>query len=183
MEGQILQVEPGQRSGLILGADGNRYSFSGPDWKPADAPAAGLRVDFVASDGRATEIFALPGQSGAPPTPAAGPSRPAGMVDEGPSVMLGLIGIGCLILGFVIPVLPIVVALILGLVGADSARRHNNSTGLILSRVAWIGALILMAIGILLLMYAATFAWPFVQMLLENLMEMIRQRPVHVALL
>ena len=182
MEGQILQVEPGQRSGLILGADGNRYGFSSPDWKPSDAPATGLRVDFVATDGRATEIFALPGQANAPPAPAA-MSQPAGMVNEGSSVMLGLIGIGCLLLGFVIPVLPTVVAFILGLVGADSAKRHNNNTGLILSRVAWIGALILMAIGVLLLVFAASFAWPFLQMLLDNLMEMARQQPTHVALL
>ena len=44
---------------------------------------------------------------------------------------LGIIGILCLALGFAIPILPTIAAFVLGLIGASSAKRHDNSTGLI----------------------------------------------------
>jgi hypothetical protein len=184
MQGTILQVETGRRSGIILGNDDNRYSFSEPDWKPADPPVPGLDVDFIAADGRATEIFTLPGQpAGSPswvpprPKPASAPTSA-----EGSSVLLGLIGIGCLVLGFVIPLLPTIAAFVLGLIGADSAKRHNNETGLILSRVAWIGALVLTVIGVLLLIFAATFAWPFIELMFNYMLHVTNEQSAQRAL-
>lgn len=174
MQGQILQLQAERRSGVILGNDGNRYSFLEMDWKGGDAPAAGLNVDFIAADGRAAEIFPLPSQTGS--APSAAPARPQPMVSaaaaaEGSSVLLGLIGIACLVLGFVIPLLPTIAAFVLGLVGADSAKRHNNQTGLILARVAWIGALVLIVIGVLLLTWAAAFAWPFLELMFNYMVH------------
>lgn len=180
MQGQILQVEPGRRSGVILGDDGNRYGFSESDWKAADPPANGLKVDFIAADERATEIFPLPGQAAgrvaepqrAQAIAAVNPAR----ASEGSSVMLGIIGIACLVLGFVIPLLPTIAAFVIGLVGADSAKRHGNDTGLVLSRIAWIGALALLVIGVLLLVFAAAFAWPLMEMMF-NYMLRIAEEP------
>ncbi|MHB1103603.1 MAG: hypothetical protein ACYC0C_12700 [Devosia sp.] len=186
MQGQILRVEAGRRSGVILGNDGNRYSFSEPDWKVADPPATGLNVDFIAADGQAAEIFPLPGQAGG--SPSAAPARPqpvagAPTAAEGSSVLLGLIGTGCLVLGFIIPLLPTIAAFVLGLIGADSAKRHNNQTGLILSRVAWIGALVLIVIGVLLLAWAAAFAWPFLELMLNYLPHVADEQPAQSAVL
>ncbi|HHY48478.1 MAG TPA: hypothetical protein GYA10_01840, partial [Alphaproteobacteria bacterium] len=117
MRGQVLQAGP-NGDGLILGADGNRYSFSREDWKGIPAPVAGDEVDFIAGDGRAGDIYPLP-------APKAVPAAVAAAQTEGSSVMLGTIGILCLVLGFVIPVLPTIVAFIVGLVGADSAKRPS----------------------------------------------------------
>lgn len=185
MQGQILHVEAGRRTGVILGNDGNRYNFSRADWKAAHPPLAGLDVDFIAVEGRATEIFRLPGAARVAPAAAAlQPQR--GTVSptstEGSSVLLGLIGIGFLILGFVVPLLPTIAAFVLGLVGADSAKRHNNETGLILSRVAWIGALVLAVIGGLLLVFAAAFAWPLLELMFNYMLQLANEQSAQRAL-
>lgn len=178
MQGQILEASAA-RSGTILGDDGNRYAFSPGDWRAADPPAAGVRVDFVLGEGGlAREIFPLPGAAGTassaavpPPTYAAPPSNPP-RPPQNNSQLLGWIGIACLIVGFVLPIiLPTIAALILGLIGADSAKRHNDSTGLVLSRIAWIGAIATFAVGILVLLFAFAFIWPFFAAIWEAAME------------
>lgn len=169
MRGQILEASAAG-GGLILGSDGARYTFSASDWRSPAPPTAGLEVDFVAAGTAAQEIYALPGASAW----AGRPPRGAAAADEGSSVTLGVIGIGCLVLGFVVPVLPTIAAFILGLIGADSAKRHNNENGLLLSRIAWIGALILFLIGIFLLVFAASFAWPFIGVMMEYLQHAMR---------
>lgn len=169
MQGQILEASAA-KSGTILGDDGNRYAFTAADWRVADAPAPGTRVDFVSGEGgTARDIFPLPGAAGAataPASPAAAAYAPPPNYPPRPpqnnSQLLGWIGIACLILGFILPIiLPTIAAMILGLVGADSAKRHNDSTGLVVSRIAWIGAVVTMALGALLLVWAFAFAWPF----------------------
>lgn len=169
MQGQILEASAA-KSGTILGDDGNRYTFLAADWRVGDAPVPGSRVDFVPGDGGAAqEIFPLPGAAAgaaaAAPVMAANvpppsyPPRPP----QNNSQLLGWIGVACLILGFILPILlPTIAAMILGLVGADSAKRHNDSTGLVVSRIAWIGAVVTMALGALLLVWAFAFAWPFI---------------------
>jgi hypothetical protein len=138
-----------------------------------------MRVDFVPGDGNvAREIFPLPGSAGAAgPTmaipvmampPQALPPRPP----TNNSQLLGWIGIACLILGFVLPIiLPTIAAFILGLIGADSAKRHNDSTGLVLSRIAWIGAVVTFGLGILLLVFAFAFLWPLLAAVIDAAME------------
>ena len=179
MQGSILEASAA-KSGTILGDDGNRYTFGAADWRVSEPPAAGLRVDFIAGDGgTAGDIFPLPGSAGAAPGGATGPAAAAVPPPNYPppppqnnSQLLGWIGIGCLILGFVVPIIvPTVAALVLGLIGADSAKRHRDSTGLVLSRIAWIGSLATFAIGIFLLIFAFAFIWPFVGAFFEAAME------------
>ena len=176
MQGQILEASAA-KSGTILGDDGNRYTFTAGDWRTADAPAVGGRVDFLAGEGGAArEIFPLPGTAGgaqpagapvmAPPTSY--PPRPP----TNNSQLLGWIGIACLVIGFVLPiVLPTIAAMVLGLIGADTAKRHNDTNGLILSRIAWIGAVVLLALGVLLLLFAFAFVWPFFAAIIGAAME------------
>lgn len=173
MQGQILQVDTVARTGIILGDDGARYSFGAGDWKAADMPASGTTVDFVPAEERATEIFTLPGFGAAaqPRTVYVQPQQTA----QNNSVLIGTLGVAALVLGFIIPILPTIAAFILGLIGADSAKRHRDSTGLVLSRIAWIGALVVMIGGILLLMFAFTFAWPFIAAAMELVFEMAKQ--------
>lgn len=175
MQGQILQVDAG-RTGLILGDDGSRYRFTDSDWKGLEEPAPGRHVDFIAADGQATEVFPLPAQDGAPwpPPPPVPPVPPRGS-DAGSSVLLGLLGIACLVLGFVIPILPTIAAFVLGLVGADNAKRHDNGPGLILSRVAWVGALVLLVAAVALIAWVANFAWPYLEELLGHLWRNISE--------
>ena len=179
MQGQILEANAAAKSGTILGDDGNRYGFSTGDWRASDVPGTGMRVDFVPGDGNvAREIFPLPGSAG-----AAGPTMaipvtavPQQSLPPRPptnnSQLLGWIGIACLILGFVLPILlPTIAAFILGLIGADSAKRHNDSTGLVLSRIAWIGAVVTFGLGILLLVFAFAFLWPLLAAVIDAAMD------------
>lgn len=178
MQGRILEVDP-VRGGLILGNDGNRYGFQPADWRAATPPAAGIGVDFVAAETMAREIFPLPGQQphqaftlppNYNPQPGYTPPQPGYAQQPGPgytapaprpsdsSTVLGWIGIACLALGFIIPILPIIAAFILGLVGADIGKRNHNSTGIVLSRIAWIGALALTVAGIAFIIFAFQIA-------------------------
>lgn len=178
MQGQILEATAA-KSGTILGDDGARYGFAADDWRVADFPAAGMRVDFVPGEGStAREIFPLPGAPRPGPSPGAVPPQGAPQpvyapqVPQNNSQLLGWIGIACLIVGFVVPIiLPTIAALILGLIGADSAKRHGDSTGLVLSRIAWIGALAAFAVGLLVLLFAFAFVWPFFATVFSAVME------------
>jgi hypothetical protein len=175
MQGQILQVDTVARTGIVLGDDGNRYSFGAADWKAADMPAAGATVDFVPSEGRATEIFSLPGFGAAAQPRTVYVQPPPQAVAQNNSQLLGWLGVACLVLGFIIPILPTIAAFILGLIGADTAKRHRDSTGLVVSRLAWIGAVVVMVGGILLLAFAFTFAWPFLAAALDLVFEMSKE--------
>jgi len=58
MKGTILDFSIPESAGVVSGDDGNRYRFAGADWKATGAmPRAGARVDFVAADGVASEIY------------------------------------------------------------------------------------------------------------------------------
>ncbi len=58
MKGTILDFSIPESAGVVSGDDGNRYRFVGADWKATGAmPRAGARVDFVAADGVASEIY------------------------------------------------------------------------------------------------------------------------------
>jgi hypothetical protein len=186
MRGQVLQVDAAAGGGIILGSDGNRYSFNRSDWKGPSTPAAGSEVDFISGDGVAQDIFPLPGASSSASAFSASTSivaAPTRTQSEGSSVLLGVIGILCLVLGFVIPVLPTIAALILGLIGADSAKRHNNESGLILSRISWIGALILLIAGTLLIIGAMMFAWPLLDVIWQYMLHVAQEESTTAALL
>lgn len=180
MRGQVLSAEPAG-GGMIAGSDGKRYGFGPSDWRGPVAPEAGAEVDFISGDGVAQDIFPLPGRA-AGLRGMATPSATAPQ-NEGSSVMLGGIGILCLVLGFVVPVLPTIAALILGLIGANSAKRHGNETGLVLSRISWIGAVVLFAVGIGLLIAAVLFAWPMLDLFWQYVMSVANEQAGQTAFL
>lgn len=138
MRGQILGVENGE--GLLLGPQGERRRFPLSEWRSSGAPAPGAWVDYLAEgEGDAHAVYAI---AAAPPATRGGSS----------SFTLGASGVACLVLGLIIPVLPTLAALVLGLIGAARAHEEHDQTGLALSRVAWIGALIMLGVGALAIM-------------------------------
>jgi hypothetical protein len=140
MRGTILGVHDG-RGVLLSATDERRYEFPLTEWRSPGTPVAGQAVDFVGANGEARSVFAVPGVYGA---------RPAGAVQpQSGSMVLSAIAVGCLLVGFIIPVLPTIAAYVLGVIGAGQAQREGDETALLLSRIAWIGALVLLAVGIL----------------------------------
>lgn len=57
MNGQVLDYSAQSNEGLISGADGQRYKFSGAEWKIDAPPARGMRVDFETQDKSAVGIY------------------------------------------------------------------------------------------------------------------------------
>jgi hypothetical protein len=165
MRGQVLQSDAG--GGLILGEDGNRYRFATGEWKGTPPAMTGSQVDFVIDGNSAREVFPL-AAGGAPLT------LPAS--ERGNSELLGALGVACLVVNFVIPVIPLILALILGLIGASSAKTYNNRTGLVLSRIAWIGAVVLMAVLVALIAFGLSFALPILHDMLNNFRTFIPGR-------
>lgn len=138
MRGTILGVHGGR--GVLSGADERRIEFPLSEWRSAGTPLAGQVVDFVEENGEARAVFAVPG---------AVVGRPASG-----SMVLGAIAVGCLALGFIIPLIPTIAAFVLGVIGAGQAQAERDETALLLSRIAWIGALVLLSIGVLALLAA-----------------------------
>lgn len=137
MRGTILGAH--EARGVLLGADDKRREFPLSEWRSGGSPVAGQIVDFNDQDGEARAIYAVPGATAAAP-------RYSG------SFVLGAIAVGCLALGFIIPLLPTIAAFVLGAVGASQAQQEKDDTALLLSRIAWIGALVLLAVGALVLL-------------------------------
>ena len=61
MRGQVTTFEEGADGGTITGDNGEVYRFSAGSIRSASPLAAGQRVDFIANEGVATQIFALDG--------------------------------------------------------------------------------------------------------------------------
>lgn len=139
MRGTILGVHDGR--GFLLGADERRLEFPLSEWRSAGAPTAGQIVDYVEEAGEARSVFAVPA-AGVRPPPMSGTTQSG-------SFVLGAIAVGCLALGFFIPFLPTLAALVLGIMGAARAQEEGDDNGLLLARIAWIGALVLLGIGVL----------------------------------
>ncbi|MDB5421110.1 MAG: hypothetical protein JWR59_1057 [Brevundimonas sp.] len=59
MRGEILTYDDGPGTGLISGDDGVRYAFTRSDLQQLTPLRAGTKVDFVAADGVATQIFVI----------------------------------------------------------------------------------------------------------------------------
>ena len=58
MKGYILDYTVQTNSGIISGDDNQRYNFRGADWREAEPPRRGMRVDFAGVGDAATEIYA-----------------------------------------------------------------------------------------------------------------------------
>ncbi len=152
MRGTILGVYDGR--GVLLGPNDQRVEFPLSEWRSAGSPTAGQIVDYVEEGGQARGVFAAPGAWAG----ARGVSQPTST-----ATVLGAIGCVCLVLGFIIPLLPTVAAFVLGVIGAGQARETSDETGLLLSRISWIGALVLLVIGFVfmgaLLAFIGTIGW------------------------
>ena len=101
MKGTILDFEFENRSGVISGDDGNRYSFKSGDWKGQSRPKAGMRVDFEVVGTHATGIYSLAREYRThQPTPAGGKDKTAaGLL----AIFLGSFGIHKFYLGYTGP--------------------------------------------------------------------------------
>lgn len=143
MRGTILGVHDGR--GVLLTADDRRLDFPMVEWRSATQPVAGQVVDFIEEGGQARGIFPVPGLS------AAGPRTHSG------SSIIGAIALGCLALGFIIPLLPTIAAFVLGVIGAGQAQAEKDDTALLMCRIAWIGALVLLAVGFLAILAVIAF--------------------------
>lgn len=151
MRGQVLGLDQPRGIGVLVDASGERLEFALAEWRSPGAPAPGQWVDFVLIEGQAKQVFALP--AGAPGTQ--GPPLTTAPTPMG--TVLGAIALGCLLLGFVIPILPTIAALVLGIVGAGRAKEERDETGLTLSRIAWIGAAVLLVLGVTVLLGTVLF--------------------------
>lgn len=135
MRGTILGVHEGR--GVLLSADERRFEFPLSEWRSAGAPIVGQAVDFVETEGGASAVFAVPGSAQPQPQQQSG------------AFVLACVALGCLVVGFVIPLLPTLAALVLGVIASAQARTENDANALLLARIAWIGALVVLAIGVL----------------------------------
>ncbi|MDT9600025.1 TM2 domain-containing protein [Sphingosinicella rhizophila] len=72
MRGQVLGVDVRTGDGIVLGDDGQRYTFRPKDWAHRGEPAIGMFVDFENRETRALSIFPVPGAA----TPTAGNQAP-----------------------------------------------------------------------------------------------------------
>lgn len=64
MRGEVLTYDDGPGTGLISGDDGARYTFSRADLQQLAPVRAGVKVDFVAVDGVATQVIITAQQGG-----------------------------------------------------------------------------------------------------------------------
>ena len=57
MKGQVFEFSVQKNEGVISGADGARYTFTGSEWKGDVQPNRGMWVDFDAQGTNATGIY------------------------------------------------------------------------------------------------------------------------------
>lgn len=66
MKGQILEYSVQSNTGVVSGADGNRYEFNGGEWKGTNVPSRGMSVDFEADGNQAKRVYLALGSSAGP---------------------------------------------------------------------------------------------------------------------
>lgn len=145
MRGTILGVHDSR--GVLLGEGERRFEFPLTEWRSSGAPYAGQIVDYVEEGGQARAVFAVPGVGGGASF-SASPSS---------SRVLGIIGIVCLVAGFVIPLIPTIAAFVLGVIGAGQAQQERDDTSLLLARISWIGAVVMLGLGLLVVLALVAF--------------------------
>lgn len=139
MRGTILGVDNGR--GVLLGPNEQRLEFAMSEWRSPGEPQPGQAVDFVESGGEARSVFAVPGAR------AMGVGAP-----QSGAFVLSAVALGCLALGFIIPVLPTIAAFVIGAIAAHQAQAESDGNALLMARIAWIGALVLLAVGALIVL-------------------------------
>lgn len=138
MRGTILGVHDGR--GVLLGAEDRRLEFPLTEWRSAGSPFAGQVVDYVEEGGQARGVFAVPGMGQSYSTQQSG------------SRVLGIIGVICLVVSFVIPLIPTIAAFVLGVIAAGQAQQERDDTSLLLARISWIGAVVMLGLGLLIVL-------------------------------
>ncbi len=116
------------------------------EWRSAGTPYAGQVVDYVEENGQARAVFAVPGFAGAS----------FGAPQSG-SRVLGIIGVICLVVSFLIPVVPTIAAFVLGVIAAGQAQQERDDTALLLARISWIGAVVMLGLGLLVVLSIVAF--------------------------
>lgn len=142
MRGVILGVHEGRC--ILTTDDQRRLEFPLSEWRSALAPVAGDAVDFTEEAGEARAIYRV----------LAAP-LPLGAAQS--ATAIGAISVGCLALGFIIPLIPTIASLILGLLGAAQAKQAGDENGLLLSRIGWIGSAVMLSVGFLLVLVFGAF--------------------------
>lgn len=59
MQGNILTFSVQENQGLVSGDDGQRYTFTGPEWRETTPPFPGERVDFQPEGDKAVAVYRL----------------------------------------------------------------------------------------------------------------------------
>lgn len=136
MRGSVLSFDPNRSEGLILADDGNRFTFTEPNWSDKSSrPVAGLSVDFVTDGGSARDIFVIRQAS------LSQPSAPSGAPTVNPSTsdgtLLGGLSLGSAVLGLLpgFGVLFIIGGFVLGILARKQAKLSGNSTGMVLGTI------------------------------------------------
>ena len=115
MKGYILDYTVQTNSGIISGDDNQRYNFRGADWKEAEPPRRGMRVDFAAVGDAAMEIYAEIGVGRTTGYGGAAPAYAKSKIAAGLlAIFLGWLGIHKFYLGYTGPG---VVLLLCGTIG------------------------------------------------------------------
>lgn len=145
MRGTILGIHDGR--GVLLGDAEQRLEFPLTEWRSSGSPYPGQVVDYIEEGGQARAVFAVPGAS-----PSANFSA-----TQSNSRVLGIIGIVCLVASFVIPLIPTIAAFVLGVIGAKQAQEDRDDTALLLARISWIGAVVMLGLGVLIVLSVVAF--------------------------
>lgn len=96
MQGQIQDFSVETNTGVISGDDGNRYTFTGDQWKDAATPAPGMRVDFEGRGVEALGVYRAMTGAGAGALPRAKSKVAAGLL----GIFAGGLGVHKFYLGY-----------------------------------------------------------------------------------
>lgn len=96
MQGEILDYSIQIGEGVISGDDGNRYTFTGGEWKERALPERGMWVDFEVRNNAALAIYWLEGG-------AVGSSSRSKVATGLLAIFLGGLGIHKFYLGYIGP--------------------------------------------------------------------------------
>ena len=143
MRGTILGTHDGR--GVLLTSDERRIDFPLSEWRSTGSPLAGQVVDFVEEGGQARAIYIVPGATG------------PGVRTHSGSFVLSAFALGSLALGFIIPLLPTIAAYVLGVIAAGQAQTERDESALLMARIAWIGALVMLIVGFLAILAVILF--------------------------
>jgi hypothetical protein len=145
MRGTILGIHDGR--GVLLGEGERRLEFPLTEWRSGGSPYPGQIVDYLEEGGQARAVFAVPGMGS-----AANFSAP-----QSSSRVLGIIGVICLVVSFVVPLIPTIAAFVLGVIAAGQAQQERDDTSLLLARISWIGAVVMLGLGLLIVLSVIAF--------------------------